>query len=91
MVSLILRRTVRRQLKVKGKEAGRPCSQLEDIEFVFPKEYNKMLKPVFQGNYNYEAKEENGSLTFILTPTKCTEDESLQPVETEKSPILGET
>lgn len=91
MVSLILRRTVRRQLKAKGVETGKPCSQLEDIEFVFPKEYNKILKPVFYGNYNYEAREENGSLTFILTPTKCTEDESLLPDETGKSPNLGET
>jgi hypothetical protein len=91
MVSLILRRTVRRQLKVKGEGTGKPCSQLEDIEFVFPKEYNKILKPVFCGNYNYYAREENGSLAFILTPTKCTEDKSLIPDETVKSPNLEES
>jgi hypothetical protein len=90
MISLILRRTVRRQLKVKGEENSKPCSQLEDVEFVFPKEYNRMLRPIFCGNYDYEAHEKNGSLTFILTPTKCTEDESLPPDETLKSPNLEE-
>ena len=76
MVSLILRRTVRRPLKVKGEDSGKPYSQEEDVEFVFPKEYNKMLRPIFYGDFDYEAREENGSLTFILTPTKCIENES---------------
>ncbi len=90
MVLLILRRTVRRQLKIEGGATSKPCSQLEDVEFVFPKKYNKMLKPLFNGKYDYEAREENGSLTFILTPTKCTEDEPLIPEETVKCPNLEE-
>jgi hypothetical protein len=49
-----------------------------------------MLKPIFCGNYAYEAREEIGSLTFILTPTKCTEDESLIPDETVECPNLEE-
>jgi hypothetical protein len=90
MVSLILRRTVRRPLKVKGGDAGKPFSQEEDVEFVFPKEYNKMLRPIFYGDFDYEAREENGSLTFILTPVKCSGDESLEPDETAKGPSLEE-
>jgi hypothetical protein len=82
MVSLILRRTVRRPLKVKGEYSGKPYSQEEDVEFVFPKEYNKMLRPIFYKDFDYEAREENGCLTFILTPIKCGGDESLEPDET---------
>ena len=90
MVSLILRRTVRRPLKVEGEEAGKLYSQLEDVEFVFPKEYNKMLRPIFNKDFDYEAREENGSLTFILTPTKCSEDESLGSDGVAKDPSLEE-
>lgn len=90
MVSLILRRTVRRPLKVEGEDFGKPYSQEEDVEFVFPKEYNKMLRPIFYKDFDYEAREENGSLTFILTPIKCSADESLMPDEAAKVPSLGE-
>jgi len=68
-VTLILRRTVRRPLKIKGVNTGKPFSQLEDIEFVFPKEYNKMLKPVFYEDFDFDAKVENGMITLVLTPT----------------------
>jgi hypothetical protein len=61
-------RTVRRPLKIKGVSTGEPFSQLEDVEFVFPKEYNKMLRPIFYQDFDFDAKEENGVLTFILTP-----------------------
>jgi len=40
----------------------------EDVEFVFPKEYSKTLRPVFSGDYDFDVKEENGVFTFILTP-----------------------
>jgi len=42
--------------------------QYEDVEFVFHKEYSKMLRSVFSGDYDYDAKEENGVFTFTLTP-----------------------
>ena len=90
MVSLILRRTIRRPLKVEGEDSGKPYSQEEDVEFVFPKEYNKMLRPIFYRDFDYEAREENGSLTFILTPTKSSENESLEPDEAAKCPSLEE-
>lgn len=64
---LIVRRTVRKPLK--GAKTNERFSQLEDIEFVFPKEYNKMLSPIFTQDFDFEAKSENGVLTFILTPT----------------------
>ncbi len=51
--------------KAKNKEW---LSQLEDIEFVFPKEYNKILDPVFKQDFDFEAKSEKGVLTFTLTP-----------------------
>ncbi len=90
MVSLILRRTVRRPVKVEGEEARKLYSQLEDVEFVFPKEYNKMLRPIFSNDFDYEAREENGSLTFILTPIKCNGDGSLEPGEAAKCQSLVE-
>jgi hypothetical protein len=39
------------------------------MEFIFTKEYSKMLSPVFSGNYDFDAKEENGAITITLTPT----------------------
>jgi hypothetical protein len=59
-------RSVRKPLK--GSTTNERFSQLEDIEFVFPKEYNKILSPVFSQDFDFEAKSENGVLKFILTP-----------------------
>jgi hypothetical protein len=49
-----------------------------------------MLRPIFYKDFDYEAREENGSLTFILTPIKCNGHESLAPDETAKDPGLEE-
>ena len=39
------------------------------MEFIFGKEYNKMFNPVFSElYYDFDAKEENGIITFVLTP-----------------------
>ncbi len=67
MVVLIIRRTVRKPV-VEGKKEW--FSQLEDIEFVFPREYNKILSPVFCGRYDFDVKSDNGVLTFTLTPVQ---------------------
>jgi hypothetical protein len=53
---------------IEGGDKKERFSQLEDIEFVFPKEYSKMLKPIFYQDFDYDAKEENGTITFIFTP-----------------------
>lgn len=39
------------------------------MEFIFDKEYNKIFNPVFgELRYDFDAKEENGIITFVLTP-----------------------
>lgn len=39
------------------------------MEFIFDKEYNKIFNPVFSElRYDFDAKEENGIITFVLTP-----------------------
>lgn len=66
MVVLIVRRSVRKP--VAGASKKEWFNQFEDIEFVFPKEYNRILSPVFSQDFNFDAKSENGVLTFTLTP-----------------------
>jgi len=66
LVMLIVRRSVRKPVAGAGKKEW--FNQLEDIEFVFPKEYNKILSPVFSQDFDFDAKSANGVLTFTLTP-----------------------
>jgi hypothetical protein len=63
---LIVRRTVRKPVSEANKNEW--FSQLEDIEFVFPKEYNKILSPVFKQDFDFDLRDDNGVLTFTLTP-----------------------
>jgi len=63
---MIFSREVREPYEENGRK--RFGVHYEDVEFVFPKEYSKMLRPVFSGDYDYDAKEENGVFTFTLTP-----------------------
>jgi len=71
-----VRRTVRKPVSEANKKEW--FSQLEDIEFVFPKEYNKILSPVFSEDFDFDARSDNGVLTFTLTPAP-------KPLETNKS------
>jgi hypothetical protein len=59
-----------REVREPYKENGRKKFGIhyEDVEFVFSREYSKMLRPVFSGDYDFDAKEENGVFTFTLTP-----------------------
>jgi len=82
MVVLIVRRTVRKPV-VEGKKEW--FSQLEDIEFVFHREYNKILGPVFSGRYDFDAKSDNGVLTFTLTPVQKTPE--INDLESKKPKI----
>ncbi len=61
-----MRRTVRKPVSEASKKEW--FSQLEDIEFVFPKEYSKILSPVFSEDFDFDARSDNGVLTFTLTP-----------------------
>jgi hypothetical protein len=61
-----MRRTVRKPVSEANKKEW--FSQLEDIEFVFPKEYNKILSPVFNQDFDFDLRTDNGVLTFTLTP-----------------------
>jgi hypothetical protein len=61
-----VRRTVRKPVSEANKNEW--FSQLEDIEFVFPKEYNKILSPVFSEDFDFDLRTDNGVLTFTLTP-----------------------
>jgi hypothetical protein len=38
-----------------------------------------MLNPIFSGYYNYDAKEENGKITFTLTPATPPEEQKAPP------------
>ena len=71
-----MRRTVRKPVSEANKKEW--FSQLEDIEFVFPKEYNKILRPVFNQDFDFDLRTDNGVLTFTLTPAP-------KPPETNKS------
>ena len=73
---MIVRRTIRKPVSEANKKEW--FSQLEDIEFVFPKEYNKILSPVFNQDFDFDLRTNNGVLTFTLTPAP-------KPHETNKS------
>ena len=38
------------------------------MEFVFTREYSKVFRLVFGGNYDFDAEEEKGTITVTLTP-----------------------
>jgi hypothetical protein len=42
---------------------------VEAFGFVFPKKYSKILHPIFTQDFDWSAKEENGTITIIFTPT----------------------
>ena len=63
-----MRRTVRKPVSEVSKKEW--FSQLEDIEFVFPKEYNKILSPVFTEDFDFDARSDNGEITFTLRPVQ---------------------
>lgn len=65
-VKMIISREVREPYEENGKKKF--SVHYEDMEFIFPKEYSKMLRPIFSGDYDYDAKEQNGTFTFTLTP-----------------------
>jgi hypothetical protein len=66
-IKVIFSREVREPYK-DSNGRNRFSSSYEDMEFMFTKEYSKMFSPVFSGNYDFDAKEENGIITVILTP-----------------------
>jgi len=68
MVKLVFSREVREPYKDENGKSRFSISY-EDMEYMFTKEYSKMLSPVFSGNYDFDAKEENGVITVTLTPT----------------------
>ena len=82
-----MRRTVRKPVSEASKKEW--FSQLEDIEFVFPKEYNKILSPVFNQDFDFALKNDNGVLIFTLTPapkpSEVTASESKKTKERMKS------
>jgi hypothetical protein len=65
-----VRRTVRKPVSEASNKEW--FSQLEDIEFVLPKEYNKILSPVFAQDYDFDIRTDKGVLTFTLTPAPKT-------------------
>ena len=66
-MKIVVSRPVRRRYKEDGKV--KTNTEYVDIEFIMPKEYEKILDPVFSDlYYDYKLKEENGIITFVLTP-----------------------
>jgi hypothetical protein len=57
---------VRRSIEGGGKKKW--SNQIEAMEFVFPKKFSKMLRPIFFQDFDWDAKEENGTITFIFAP-----------------------
>jgi len=68
LVKVIFSREVREPFKDENGK-NRFSTSYQDMEFIFTKEYSKMLSPVFSGNYDFDAKEENGVIIVTLTPT----------------------
>jgi hypothetical protein len=62
----------------------------ESMEFVFPNEYCKMFRPVFSGEFDFDAKEENGIITIILKPASK-ENSTASPLEYKKIPTFQES
>ena len=81
MVKVVFSREIREAYTENGKK--RLWTSYEDMEFVFPKEYSKMFRPVFSGEYDFDAKEENGVITIILIPASKNAN-SVQSLESEK-------
>jgi hypothetical protein len=48
-----------------------------------------MLNPIFSGYYNYDAKEENGKITFTLTPATPPEEQKAQPKKEKAAKTAG--
>lgn len=66
-MKVIISRPIRQRTTKDGKV--RTWTSYEDVEFIFDKEYNKVFNPVFGDvRYDFDAKEENGIITFVLTP-----------------------
>jgi len=62
----VLERTVRKPIGEGGKKKW--DDQFEGKEFIFPKKYSKTLRPIFTQEFDWAAKEENGTITIIFTP-----------------------
>ena len=66
-MKIVVSRPVRRQHEEGGKV--KTWIENEDVEFILPKECNKILKPVFSDlYYDFNVKEENGTIPFVLIP-----------------------
>lgn len=85
---MIFSREVREPFLEQGKKRFSVVN--ENMEFVFPKEYSKMLSPVFSRDYDFDANEENGTITVILKPTPK-ETSITNPVECKKISTLQES
>jgi hypothetical protein len=53
---------------IEGGGRKKWSSQIEAAEFVFPKKFSKILKPIFTQDFDWDAKEEDGTITIIFTP-----------------------
>jgi hypothetical protein len=57
---------VREPIEGGGKKKW--SDHVEGTEFIFPKKYSKTLRPIFTQDFDWAAKEENGTITIIFTP-----------------------
>ena len=65
-MKIVLSRPVRRRFEGNGNV--KPGTEYVDVEFNLPKEYDKILNPVFSDlYYDYDLREENGVISFVLT------------------------
>ena len=62
----MLERTAREPIEKGGK--GKWSDHIEATEYVFHKKYSKILRPLFTQDFEWDAKEENGTITIIFTP-----------------------
>ena len=63
---------------------GAGIANVEALEFVFPKKYSKILQPIFTRDFDWEAKEENGTITVIFTPTSKIANKETSDVTSQK-------
>jgi len=68
-----LRVTKAKKRRVEGKGENERAREYEDIEVVFPKEFNEVLMPFLGQDFDLNVKAENETLTLVLTPNSASD------------------
>jgi hypothetical protein len=89
VVSITFNREVREPYKDKNGRQ-RYHTSYQGWEFVFPHEYSKLFRPIFDGDYGFEAKEENGVIIVTFTPDPPKAEDKRVPPKSKTQASGGE-